>query len=77
MPAARDLAIPIPHERIADFCRKWRIRKLSFFGSLVRDDFGPQSDVDVLVEFRPEARISWNTESVGSETVGSGPHSTA
>ena len=60
MPAARELAIPIPHERIAEFCRKWRVHKLSFFGSVVRDDFTPQSDVDVLVEFRPDARISWN-----------------
>jgi len=55
MPAARQLAIPIPHERIAEFCRKWGIRKLSFFGSVVRDDFDPEhSDVDVLVEFKPD-----------------------
>jgi len=52
MPAVRPLAIPIPHDEIAEFCRKWGIRKLSFFGSVVRDDFGPESDVDVLVEFR-------------------------
>lgn len=52
MPAARELAIPIPHEEIAAFCRKWGIRRLAFFGSVVRDDFGPESDVDVLVEFR-------------------------
>ena len=51
MPAARELAIPIPHEEIAAFCRKWGIRRLAFFGSVVRDDFGPESDVDVLVEF--------------------------
>ncbi len=52
MPATRELAIPIPHEGIAAFCRKWGIRRLAFFGSVVRDDFGPESDVDVLVEFR-------------------------
>ncbi|HEX8408492.1 MAG TPA: nucleotidyltransferase domain-containing protein [Thermoanaerobaculia bacterium] len=52
MPATRQLAIPIPHDEIAAFCRKWGIRKLAFFGSVVRDDFGPESDVDVLVEFR-------------------------
>jgi predicted nucleotidyltransferase len=52
MPAARELAIPVPHEQIAEFCRKWGIRKLSFFGSVVRDDFTDASDVDVLVEFR-------------------------
>jgi predicted nucleotidyltransferase len=51
MPSTRELAIPIPHEEIAAFCRKWSIRKLAFFGSVVRDDFGPESDVDVLVEF--------------------------
>ena len=57
MPAARELAIPIPHDRIAEFCRKWGIRKLSFFGSVVRDDFDPErSDVDVLVEFKAEVK---------------------
>lgn len=45
--------IEIPHERIADFCRRNHIRKLSLFGSVVRDDFKPDSDVDVLVEFEP------------------------
>lgn len=43
----------IPKERIGDFCRRRRIRKLSFFGSVLREDFGPQSDIDVLVEFEP------------------------
>src|SRR5438876_8433695 len=37
--------------KIADFCRKHHIRRLAFFGSVLRDDFGPDSDVDVLVEF--------------------------
>lgn len=55
----RDLAIPVPHETIATFCQRWAIRKLSFFGSVVRDDFTPDSDVDVLVEFRRESRIGW------------------
>ena len=58
MPAARELAIPIPHDRIAEFCRKWGIRKLSFFGSVVRDDFDPErSDVDVLVEYREPRNV--------------------
>jgi hypothetical protein len=43
--------IPIPLEQIAEFCRKHHIRKLSLFGSVLRDDFRPDSDVDVLVEF--------------------------
>lgn len=59
MAATRSLAIPIPHEEIAAFCRKWGIRKLSFFGSVVRDDFGPESDVDVLVEFKPDRIPGW------------------
>jgi predicted nucleotidyltransferase len=49
-------SIDIPQEKLVDFCRRHRIRKLAFFGSVLRDDFGPQSDVDVLVEFEPGAR---------------------
>ena len=45
--------LPIDRERIAEFCRRHHIRKLSLFGSAVRDDFRPDSDVDVLVEFEP------------------------
>ncbi len=41
----------IPKDRIADFCRRYHIRRLAVFGSALRDDFGPDSDVDVLVEF--------------------------
>jgi len=41
----------IPKEKIADFCRRHHIRRLSIFGSALREDFGPNSDVDVLVEF--------------------------
>jgi len=49
--------ITIPKDRIADFCRRHHIRRLALFGSVLRDDFGPQSDVDVLVEFEPEAKV--------------------
>lgn len=45
--------IPIECDRVADFCRRHHIRKLSFFGSVLRDDFTPESDVDILVEFEP------------------------
>lgn len=48
--------IDIPKDTIADFCRKHGIRRLSLFGSILRDDFGPGSDIDVLVEFEPGAR---------------------
>jgi len=49
--------IDIPKEKLAEFCRRNRIRRLSLFGSVLREDFGPQSDVDVLVEFEPETRV--------------------
>lgn len=45
--------ISIPYEQIAEFCRSNHIRRLSLFGSVLRDDFGPESDIDVLVEFEP------------------------
>jgi predicted nucleotidyltransferase len=45
--------INIQKQQIADFCRRHYIRKLAFFGSVLRDDFRPESDVDVLVEFEP------------------------
>ena len=53
--------IDIDREMIADFCRRHRVRKLSLFGSVLRDDFGPDSDVDVLVEFEPGARVGYLT----------------
>ena len=40
---------------LAPFCKRWRIAELALFGSVLRDDFGPESDVDVLVTFRPDA----------------------
>ncbi len=45
------IAVPIDHERIRALCEKYHIRRLSFFGSVLRDDFSDTSDVDVLVEF--------------------------
>lgn len=51
--------IAVPQEQIAEFCRRHRIRKLALFGSVLRDDFGPESDVDVLVEFEPGVPITW------------------
>ena len=47
------LKIRVPRKKLAEFCRRNHIRKLAFFGSVLRDDFGPESDVDVLVEFEP------------------------
>ncbi len=51
--------IKIDPERIKAFCRKNKIRKIAFFGSVLRDDFGPDSDVDVLVEFEPDAVVGF------------------
>jgi predicted nucleotidyltransferase len=45
------LAIAVDRQKIRQFCRKHHIRRLAFFGSVLREDFGPGSDVDVLVEF--------------------------
>ena len=45
--------IPVDRDKIGEFCRKHHIRKLAIFGSALREDFGPESDVDVLVEFEP------------------------
>ena len=45
--------VSIPHEAIADFCRRNHILKMSLFGSVLRNDFPPHSDIDVLVEFEP------------------------
>ncbi len=45
--------VPIDRQQIARFCRRHHIRKLALFGSVLRDDFRPDSDVDVLVEFEP------------------------
>ena len=50
--------VSIDRSRIADFCRKWRVRELAIFGSALRDDFGPDSDVDVLVELDPDHHLS-------------------
>jgi predicted nucleotidyltransferase len=49
--------IDIPKDKIAEFCRHNRIHRLALFGSVLRDDFTPGSDVDVLVEFEPGTRV--------------------
>ena len=50
-------SLGISQDRLAELCRRHRIRKLSFFGSVLRHDFTGDSDVDVLVEFEPDARV--------------------
>ncbi|MFH1109055.1 MAG: nucleotidyltransferase domain-containing protein [Planctomycetota bacterium] len=50
------LPIELPYDALADYCRRWKITKLEVFGSVLRDDFGPESDVDFLVTFDATAR---------------------
>jgi len=49
--------IELNSDQIAAFCRRNQIARLALFGSVLRDDFGPESDVDVLVKFEPGARV--------------------
>jgi predicted nucleotidyltransferase len=51
-------AIPIPLGAIASFCDRWGITEFALFGSILRDDFGPASDIDVLIRYRPEVGYS-------------------
>lgn len=48
----------IPPAKIEDFCRKHGVKRLALFGSILRDDFRPDSDIDILVEFLPGVRYS-------------------
>jgi predicted nucleotidyltransferase len=50
--------VALPTQQINAFCRKWQIKELALFGSVLRDDFRPDSDIDVLVVFADDAR--WN-----------------
>jgi len=55
----KKIHIHVPEGEIDSFCRRSRIKKLSFFGSVLRDDFSPASDVDVLVEFMPGTTVGF------------------
>lgn len=48
--------VQISRDKIAEFCRRWKIIELALFGSILRDDFRPESDIDVLVTFAPSVR---------------------
>jgi predicted nucleotidyltransferase len=50
--------ISIPRKKLAEFCKRWKITELAFFGSVLREDFRPNSDIDLLVSFSPRAKIS-------------------
>ena len=50
--------LALPTDRIAEFCRRWKIVELAVFGSALRDDFRPESDIDLLATFAPDAHCS-------------------
>ncbi len=58
MQPAQHLQIELPMEAIRAFCERWKITEFAVFGSVLRDDFRPDSDIDVLVTFAPDARWS-------------------
>jgi len=49
------IKVDVPTESISDFCRRWKVSELSVFGSVLRDDFRSDSDLDLLVSFKPDA----------------------
>ncbi len=55
---ADGLRVEIPEDQVADFCRRWKISELALFGSVLREDFRADSDVDVLVTFAADAKWS-------------------
>jgi predicted nucleotidyltransferase len=50
-----EIQIDLPMDRIVEFCKRWKIVEFALFGSVLRDDFRPDSDIDVLVTFAPDA----------------------
>jgi uncharacterized protein len=52
------IALKLPQAKLKAFCQRWRIQEFALFGSILRDDFGPDSDIDALVTFDPEAHWS-------------------
>jgi uncharacterized protein len=54
-------AIELPMEKVAAFCHQWQVAELALFGSVLRDDFRPDSDIDVMVQFYPDAHPTFST----------------
>jgi predicted nucleotidyltransferase len=55
------VAIDLPTEKIADFCQRWQVTEFALFGSVLRDDFRPDSDIDIMVQFHPEAHPTFSS----------------
>lgn len=62
-----ELAIALPKDAIVDLCNRWRIEKFYLFGSVLRSDFHGNSDIDVMVEFSPEAHWGWDIVLIKNE----------
>ena len=61
-------SIELPEGKIADFCQRWKITEFAVFGSVLREDFGPDSDIDVLVTFQDDAPWSmWDLLDIRKE----------
>ena len=56
----RQPQIHIPLKQIEDFCRRWKVKEFALFGSILREDFRPDSDIDVLVTFAPDGGITFD-----------------
>jgi predicted nucleotidyltransferase len=54
-------AIKLPMEKIAEFCHKWQVTEFALFGSVLRQDFRPDSDIDVMVTFHPDAHPTFSS----------------
>ena len=59
--------ITLPDDKIAEICRKYKIREMAVFGSAARGDLRPGSDVDILVDLRPDARLGWEFFGIAEE----------
>jgi len=55
MSTSTSVRIKIPQDKIADFCRRWKISEFALLGSILREDFGPNSDIDVLITLAPDS----------------------
>lgn len=51
----KELPVKVSKEKISEFCKKWKVKEFALFGSVLRDDFKPDSDIDVLVDFEQDS----------------------
>lgn len=51
----KELPVKVSKEKISEFCKKWQVKEFALFGSVLRDDFKPDSDIDVLVDFEQDS----------------------